>query len=253
MTHRINPFLWLSELNFFNMTQGNELFFFFQIWLKVFSLKNQRIEFFFSIFLKELIFLWLEGLDFFYDAKNWTLFLWIWRKELNFLSYATQRIEPSSYLPQRIELFSQYDSKNWTFFFAWLTELNLFLRKVTHRIEPFLFFWLWLKELNFFSIWLKELNLFLSMMQRIEPVFFFFLNTTQWIDPIFLIWLNELNLIWHDSKNWFFFFEKMTQRIEISWAWRKELNPFFLVWLKEFAKKRTFISLIWMTPRIVFF
>ena len=228
MTHRINPFLWLSELNFFNMTQGNEPFFF-QIWLKVFSLKKSKNwMFFFSIFLKELIFLWLEGLDFFLRRKELNPFSVNMTQRIELSSYATQRIEPSSYLPQRIELF----------FWIWLKELNLFfcmthrieplfLRRVTHRIEPFLFF----------LIMTQRIELFFNMTQRIEPLFeydaknrtrfFFFEYDSMNRSHFFLIWLNELNLIWHDSKNWFFFFEKMTQRNEISWAWRKELNPFF--------------------------
>ena len=186
---------------------------------------TQRIEpliLFFSIWLKMNFFFWstkTQRIEFFqyfsnfflYDSKNWTLFC---------LS-----------MTQRIELFL-FDSKNWTlFFWIWLKELNYFSVNTTQRIEPFCFF----------NMTQRIEHFFLNATQWIEP---FFLNMTwQWIEPFFNM-TRRIQLFFqknskNDSKNWNFL--SMTQRIE----------PFFLIWRKEFTRKRTFISLIWMTPRSV--
>ena len=100
------------------------------------------------------------------------LFFWIWHNELNFLEHDSKNC------------FFECDSKNRTFEFFFLT---------TQRIE--LFSKIRHKELNLFQydsktfpIRLKEINLFSNMTQRIEPFF-----------------------LWYDLKNWFFFFQKMTQ------------------------------------------
>ena len=126
LTQRLEIYLfqiWFKELDFFFlMTRRLEAFFFFQkLWRKEFFWKNmtQRIEPFLS------------------DSKNWTLLLWIWRRELNL-----------SVLPQRIEFFSQF----------WLEELSHF-------------FWIGLKELNYFNMTyrIEPLLFFTNMIQRIEP------------------------------------------------------------------------------------
>ena len=139
-TRRIEPFL-------FNTTQRIEPLF--KMWLFFNDLKNWTSFFFFgkitqrigldsktwwlpdlkllswimTLFfekkklLKELdqIF-WLKELFLLYDSKNCTLFLWIWRKELNpFSLNMTQRIEPF-----------ENDAENWTLFLFCRKELKLF-------------------------------------------------------------------------------------------------------------------------------
>ena len=184
MTHRIDPFfVLLSELNFFkydsvkwtffsNMTQRIEFL----------TRMTQRIECFFlkKIFLKELFFLWLKGLNFFrckelnlffflFDSKNWTFFLQKWRKELS-------------------PFFCEYDAKNWTFF--------LFASK------NWAFFSIWLKELNFCfpSIWLKEFNLFFEL----DPKgWTFLLSMTQRIEPFFFLEYDSKNHFWKRLKDCF--------------------------------------------------
>ena len=161
----------------------------------------------------------IEPFFFEYDSKNRTFFFSNWNfwkivKKIKIdFFHMTRRIEPA---------FFQYDSKNWTFSIG-LKDLMLF--SLTQRIELFLtrtdrigpFSWIWLRELKFFLGFFTCL-LFWKMMQRIEPFFLW-------------IWRIEPFVLWMWLK------------------WRKELNPFFLFE----AKKRTFISLTWMTPRIVFF
>ena len=130
-TQRIEPlFFWLKELTLFlydsqnwtfsNMTQGN---------VNHFSNMTRRIECF-SMFHKELIFLWLKGLNFFLRLRELNLFC------LNpCSSNMTQRIEPSSYATQRIELFFFICLKELIFFSRWLIELDLFF--LTQRIVIF--------------------------------------------------------------------------------------------------------------------
>ena len=65
--------IWLKELNFFHDSELN------------FFLMTQRIELFFSEWLKDFV----E-----YDSKNRT-FLWIWLKVLNLFFNMTQGIESS--------------------------------------------------------------------------------------------------------------------------------------------------------------
>ena len=243
-------FTWLKELNFFKTSQR---FFLISQRIEPLRKKAQRIEpFFFWIWLKELNL-------FQYDSKNWISF-WVWLKkkiELFFLirlNETTQWIEPIFLNVTQIEIFGwkilkknsklifSHDPKNRTRFFQYF-----------QRIEPF-------------SIGLKDLMLF-SLTQRIE----LFLTRTDRIGPFSWIWRRELKIF----LGFFhvYFFSQMMQRIEpfFLWIWRKELNPFFfecdvknLIFFLNMtqriepfllfdAKKRTFISLIWMTPRIVFF
>ena len=126
-------FFWklLKELNLFCMTLRNELF---QIWLtelNFFSNMTQRI-YLKNIFLKDLNpFLFdsknwpfsnmtqrIEPFFFEYDAKNWTLLLRIWRKELNPFFFEHDA--------KNCTLFLWIWAKNWAFFYIWLKELNLF-------------------------------------------------------------------------------------------------------------------------------
>ena len=144
----------------------------------------------------------------------------------------------------------QFDSKCWTLQIT--QRIELFFLNITPRIEPFSlnitqridpFFWIWRKELN--SLW--------TCLERIEPLFeydsknwisfwvwqknrTFFLNTTQWIEPIFLnVTQKNWNFGWkncqkiqnvflhdsknptrffqYDSKNWTFF--DLTQRFNL--------------------------------------
>ena len=168
---------WLKELTFFeydskNWTlflddskELNAFFFSFRCDAKnwtFFKNTTQRIELFFFENINELNENWIfsnmtqriEQSFFEYDSKNWTLFLWIWRKGLNLFFFEfdamhwilfslnmTQRIEsffPWIWRKELNHLFLEYDAKNWTFFFD----------NMTHRIELFLI--IWLKELNSF-------------------------------------------------------------------------------------------------------
>ena len=146
-----------------------------------------------------------------YDAKSWTLFLSIRRKELNpFLSS---------------------DAKNWTILSRSMTqriepcvkkrlkECNSCWR--THRIEPLFMnlFSIWLKELkSFFSMWLKELKgigLFRNA-QGIEPLFHM---------NYFFTWLELNSFLINTTRRVTFFHKKMTQSVEhLFWIWLKELN-----------------------------
>ena len=257
--NKIDFFTWPEESNplFFNMTQRIEPF---SIGLKdsmLFSL-TQRIElclnrtdrigpFFLNMTQRIEIFSWFFYMSTFFknDAENWTLFLWIWRKELNpfffecdvknliFFLNMTQRIEPFSYLTQRNELLflDMNDSMNWTFE-IWLKELNIWTMCQKKDSEngsknwTFCFSqnvsknWFFLKKknaqrieplfhFNYFVTWLNELNFFLNLTRRVE---------------FFPIWLERVGLFFfeYDSKTWTFV-----------WVWLKEVSLFFWTWLKE--------------------
>ena len=154
---------------------------------------TQRIELFFSIWLKELksfFKIWLYNWSFFLIKPflNMTqrieLFLRMWFNDFFKKKNKTLSIEPFFNLTPRIEPF-------WK---IWLTEWN-----------PF--FWYYSKNWTIYNIWLQELNifsieLFSDMTQRIE----LFLHMTQRIELVF----EKKN---HDSKKWTFCFG-ITQRIE---------------------------------------
>ena len=140
LTQRIVCFLiWLKELNPFslNMTQRIEPFVFL----------NKKCSKNWTSFSFELLFTWLNELNFFqFDSKSWVFSNMTQRVGLFFLNM-TQKLEPSfehdSWLrselfwtllresnpffktTQRIEPFSKSDSKNWPFL------------KMTQRIETF--------------------------------------------------------------------------------------------------------------------
>ena len=212
-----------------------------------------------------------------YDSKNWTF------------ESVTQSTEPSFsiWVNESNPLF-QYESKTWTFF--WLEELNFFWILI-QRIELFwiwrkelnLFSWIWRKDWSFslkfwqqrielsFQKWLNELN----MTQRIEPFFFqfdsknwtfcLFQNVTQRIELLnsftnmayskssthlnLFIWLNELDLFYMTLRiepDWI-----ITQRIESSFSWLKELNPLKrLNELNIFVIQRIVLSLLNVIQRI---
>ena len=108
--------MWLNELNpFLDMTQRIETSFLhdsktwaFLTWLRQLVLFCLDLPFLFCVGVEPLK-LWLARPDsvplytlkkkqlvhFWYDSKNWTLFSWMWRKELNPFSDMTQRIELS--------------------------------------------------------------------------------------------------------------------------------------------------------------
>ena len=113
------------------------------------------------LWLKEMIFLYdsknwffcmtqrIETFFFEYDAENWNLFLWIWRRELNPFSFLPQIIETFSSLPQIIEPFFQKFWLKELNFFSDMTQRNEFWKKKkTQRVE--LVFLKWLTELNLF-------------------------------------------------------------------------------------------------------
>ena len=81
------------------------------------------------------------------------------------------------------------------------------------------------------------------MTQRIEIFLWFFTCL------LFQKWCRELNPFFfeYDAKNWTLFSLNVTSRIWFFLNMTQRIEPFSFE-----AKKRTFISLIWMTPRIVF-
>ena len=112
---------------------------------------------------------------FYYVLKNWPFF-----------SNKTPRIMEFFWKTLRTELF-------WTLLEVWIRfiislRIQLFFSYKTPRIEPFfnatkrfcslnmtekiVFFWIWLKELNFFSIWHKEIELFCWMWLKELNLFF---------------------------------------------------------------------------------
>ena len=149
--------------------------------------------------------IWLKVLNSSNNSKNWTFFLNI-----------TQRIKP---------FFFEYDAKNWTLFWIWRNELNS-LWTWLERIEPL--FEYDSKNWISFWVWLKNIELF-------------FLNTTQWIEPIFWMWLTNWNFGWKNCQkiqNVFYMtrrmgpaFFNMTQRIEPFSICLKDL--IYSVWLQE--------------------
>ena len=166
------------------------------------------------------------------NAKNWTLF-WTWL--------------------ERIESLSEYDSKNRTLFFLNTTQwIEPAFFNMTQRIEPFS---IGLQDLMLLSL-TQRIELFLTRTDRTGP---FFLNMTQRIEfflgfftcLLFSKMMHKIEPFFfeYDAKNWTLFSLNVTSRI---WTFleydAKNWTLFFFD-----AKKRTFISLIWMTPRIVFF
>ena len=134
---------WLKELDQNFLTQRNVFF----VWLKemIFCMA-QRINWFF-VWLKELKTFFFE-----YDAENWNLFLWIWRRELM----------PFSFFAAKNWNFFLFAANDWAFFFQkfyWLKELNFFFWYDSKKWNP-------KKKKDskswtcFFEIWLTELNLF---------------------------------------------------------------------------------------------
>ena len=136
---------------------------------------TQRIEFFFSI--------------------------WLW--ELYFFLYMSLFIEP----------YSNFDSKNWTFFFFSIFE-NFF--NTINRFEPFS---TGLKEFNwipnfdsknwtFSGIWLNGLNPLHKRTQRIGP------SKIIWLQqPNFFITRGIERAFLFQSKNWAFFFSKISLKL----------------------------------------
>ena len=177
---------------------------------------TQRIDFFLNVTQR------IETFFFEYDAENWNLFLWIWRRELNPFSFSPQRIETFSSLPQMIELFFQkfYWLKELNFFFSDMTQRNE-IRKKKRLKELNLFFKIWLTELNlfFFSlIWLKELN---HVSKKTDSK-----NGTLCKRLI------EMSLFYEPLLNLSCFFFLLTQRMEPSLNVTQRI-VFFWAWLKE--------------------
>ena len=245
MTLRIELFqIWLKEMNYFFFKNDSKNFFqkkknlkefFFNISQRIDFNMTQRIESFLSFWRKELktfssnMTQRIENFFFEYDAKNWTLFLWIWRKELNLLLWMRRK---------ELNLFLFLKELS-----LWLKELNLFSLNMTQRIEsffeknqriePLLFnnmtqrielFMKGLIELNLF-LWTssqydsKSWSLFLSMTPRVE-LFFFQYDSKNWI----------FSSIWHKELC---VFDYMTQRIEPLFEYDSKNWIIFWVWLKE--------------------
>ena len=183
--------IWLKELKSFFQYDAKNWTFCFPIWLKelIFSKCSRN----WTSLPYELLF-YMTRIELFfdqYDSKS-RIFHKKWLKVLNTFLNLTERVEPFLHWTQRIELFfcmcpnffskiflknnpiPKNDSKNWTPF--------LFVSTMTQRIELFVNDSLnWASFMNLFSIrveffffWLNELN-------------FFFLSTTQWIEPIFYV------------------------------------------------------------------
>ena len=237
--------VWLKEVNLLNMTQRIE---FFWTWLKriepsSFWSMTQRIElFFFGIWPKELIFLWLTESNHLFedDSKNRPHFF---ERNLNWTFVEKNR--------------------KWTFFLKNSKISHHFQKNRTQRIEPFFCF-----EKNnsndwSFFIWLKELNPFLNMTHRID--FFFFeirIRLTE-LNLFSLIWLffskesNNWNFQ-YDSKNWTSFYEplfNMTQRDEVFFQIDSKSCTHFFPWLKEITlflqnDAQNWILILSMTQRM---
>ena len=162
-----------------------------------------------------------------YDAKDWNLFFWVWRKDLDPFSNMTERIGP----------FFKYDSKKWNFFFS-KYDKDFFC--MSPRMEFWvrvkeLNFWIWLIELNFiFWIWLTELNLFWTWLKERNPLFFS--DSKNWILIMTLktqLFFSKCDSIfWRYSKNWTLFI--MSSKIEHFFCNKTpRIEPFFSIWLTE--------------------
>ena len=151
LTQRIKLFscIWRKDWTLFQIWR-EELDLFFQIWLKeMFFLKkwlkalnfflSLRMELFFTVRIKELIFFEDDSQNwtsffFEYDSQNWTFFTMTQRIELFLFGYDS-----------KIELFFWYGSKNWT---------SSFIEK-DHDSKK------WTRSIFFKQkLWLKEFNLF---------------------------------------------------------------------------------------------
>ena len=192
---------------------------------------TQRIELISLIWLTELtfFFVWLSELNFFkYDSVKWTFFFSNMTQRIEFL---TKRLKELNFFFLKTDISQRTD-------FSMTQRIEFFSMQ---RIEPFFFSVNMTQRIEPFSIGLKDLMLFI-LTQRIE----LFLTRTDRIGPFSWIWLRELKFFLG-----FFtclFFSKMMQRIEPFFEYDAKNWTLFLFE----AKKRTFISLIWMTPRIVF-
>ena len=186
-----------------------------------FSNMSQRIEPFFYFDSKNWTFFeyWLKELNFFeYDAKNWTFFLGYDAKIDPFLL---------NFDNKELNFLFKNDSMNW----IWLKGLNLFFFNLTQRIELFVCFKIWLKRIEL-------LNSFTNMAYSKSSTH---LNL--------FIWLNELDLFYMTLRiepYWI-----ITQRIESSFSWLKELNPLKrLNELNIFVIQRIVLSLLNVIQRI---
>ena len=210
ITQRIEPSVnnWLEDLNFYFFTNVSKNSNFLE--------KEKR-------WFEELIFrkISIKILNFFDDS------IFCWKKK-----NMTHRTEP---------LFSNMTHRNWTFLFnmtlthIWLKDLNLFL-SMSQRIE--LCSW---QELNFFQI---DSKILLNRTQRIELFFFFWRWPKEpnfffrYVLRIVFQKIHRIELVFqHYLKNGTF--ESLTQRIELSLIWLKELNfSWNITWHKE-------LNLLW--------
>ena len=274
MTHRIELFFWLIDLNLFlSMIQRIESLFEYDSKNRIFfeAKKTHRIEPFFSPA--------ETNPSFQYDAKNWTflvfqhdsknwIFFWLTQKKLNRISRIWLKELRANFVKNDSKnwIFFQYVSMNWTFFlnmthriepfFNMIERILNFSKIMTHWIEPFLqkkmaqrMFWKVKK-------WLQEL-IFLNITHRIEPFFFWhdLQNWTHFFNMTHRIFFYK-NV---DSQKWLILSGKMTQRIEpffFFWIWLKESNSFFNVTLFSKKKKKNWtlfqkkwlkeLNLLWM-------
>ena len=195
-------FPWLKEMTLFLPKWRTELNPYFECDAKdgtLFSLNTtQRIEpFFLWIRRRELNPFFFE-----YDAENWILSLWIWRKELKALFIMTRRIEPSRKLLKDLNLL----------FWTWLKESNPFF-EYDSKFENF-----WLKNGQNIELFPKNYDsknwFFLKKMMQ---SFFFWKKSDSKNGTFLKIWLSNKNMtqIIEPFLLWFgeFFFK--TQRIEL--------------------------------------
>ena len=157
-----------------------------------------------------------------YDAKSCTLFLWIWRKELN------------------------------PFLWIWRKEMNTFFFHLTHRIEPCVKketqrMELLIKDSNNWTVRQKKKDSENGTLKKNKNIkLFFFQIMTPWIEFSWA-WVKELNF-WCFSK-------KNTRRIELfSKIRHKELNFFFFNMTRFFQYDSKNLTLHFtMTQRLCFF
>ena len=200
---------------------------------------TQRIELIFEWL--ELNFLkWLKEMNFFnFDSQDWTLFLWIWRKELDFfVSWVWRKdldpfqiwrneLDPFQIWRKELDPFSKYDSKN---FFVRVQEWNFFEYDSWNWTLFFFFFEHDSRNGTlFFSDW-KNWIFFWTLFEELNPFYYVFKNWTLFsnktprIEPCFLIRLKD------------FVFEKWLKKNQKCWIWLKELN-FFLNVIQRFLTK----------------
>ena len=188
---------------------------------------TQRIENFFSIWLKELFLLFFHDSNTwtFFTSTNWTFFF-TWLKYLNFFeNFWFKEMDPFF---SRLKVFSsKKNSQNWIFLnpthrIDIFCELNRLISWIWRKELNRLISWIWRKDLNPFSnISLKELN---SFLKRWLNEFNSFWKCASKNLTLFLIRLKELNFFMNMTQR---FFRKKLWLKESKFSLNLELNFFF--------------------------